>query len=49
VPVTPYAFLEARVQEWSVASRTIHGAGQFAPALVDTSGYLLAIAAGLAF
>lgn len=48
VPIAPYAFVEARAQQWSIASREIHPAGTFAPALVDTSSFLVAIAAGLA-
>jgi hypothetical protein len=49
IPVAPYLFVELRGQDWSVASRMIHGAGQFAPAYVDTSGWILAVATGVAF
>jgi hypothetical protein len=49
VPTTPWAFLEVRAQQWSVASRPIHGAGQYPPVPVNSSGYLFAVALGVAF
>ena len=49
IPVAPYAFVELRAQEWSIGSRQVRGAGQFAPSFVDTSGWLMAVGAGVAF
>jgi len=49
VPIAPFAFVEARAQQWSVGSRQIHGAGFFPPVVVNTSAYTLAVSTGLAF
>jgi len=48
-PIAPYLFVEARAQQWSVRSSQIHGAGLFPPVNVNTSGYYLAVATGVAF